>query len=89
MPGRVNNKTLPLCTHPMTQVLITFTSMFIDQAVIKTQPKVFESFIDALLDTVSKVNSGPDRLLRATVLLPQNWQREANLLIGLPVLARI
>lgn len=41
--------------------------MFIDQMVIKTQPKVFESFVEALLDMISKVNSGPDRLLRATV----------------------
>lgn len=43
--------------------------MFIDQTVIKSQPKVFESFVDALLDMVSKVNSGPDRLLRATVCI--------------------
>lgn len=49
------------------KVLITLTSLLIDLDIIKTQVRVFESFVDVLFDTISKVNSGPDRILRETV----------------------
>lgn len=49
------------------QVLVTLTSILVELDIIKTQVRVFESFVEVLFDTISKVNSGPDRILRETV----------------------
>eukprot|EP01112_Ceratiomyxa_fruticulosa_P007584 TRINITY_DN1972_c0_g1_i1.p1 TRINITY_DN1972_c0_g1~~TRINITY_DN1972_c0_g1_i1.p1 ORF type:complete len:1085 (-),score=211.49 TRINITY_DN1972_c0_g1_i1:53-3307(-) len=47
------------------QILITLTTIFIEQSIIKTQPRVFQSFLELLLDTMAKVNSVADRALRS------------------------
>ncbi len=49
------------------QVLMTITSILIELSVIRTQPRVFESFVEVCFDIVAKYNEGPDRMLRETV----------------------
>ncbi|KAF2068946.1 hypothetical protein CYY_009733 [Polysphondylium violaceum] len=51
------------------QVLSTMASILICESIIKTNPKLVESFIDLLLDIISKVNNSPDRLLRGSACL--------------------
>lgn len=48
------------------QVVVTLTIIIIELNVIRTKPRVFESFIEILFDIISKINGGPDRMLRDT-----------------------
>jgi len=66
------------------QALVTLTTILLEFEVIRTQPRVFESFVgtdqgtvataynvllEVLFDLISKVNSSADRVLRGMVSL--------------------
>lgn len=51
------------------QILVVLTTIIVEQSIIKSQPKLFESFVETLCDTISKINSGPDRVIRSIVSL--------------------
>ncbi|EFA83460.1 hypothetical protein PPL_03608 [Heterostelium album PN500] len=48
------------------QVLSTMTTILICESIIKTHPRLVETFIDLLLDIVNKINNSSDRLLRGS-----------------------
>ncbi|EGG21277.1 hypothetical protein DFA_01157 [Cavenderia fasciculata] len=52
-----------------TQVLTTMTTILICESIIKTHPRLVETFTDLLLDIVSKTNNSSDRLLRGSACL--------------------
>eukprot|EP01133_Synstelium_polycarpum_P007713 gene7713-9034_t len=51
------------------QVLSTMTTILVCESIIKTHPRLVETFIDLLLDIINKVNNSPDRLLRGAACL--------------------
>lgn len=53
--------------HLQSQVMITLTTILIELSVIRSQPRVFESFVEVCFDIISKTNTGNDRMLRETV----------------------
>lgn len=46
-------------------VLATLTTILLELELIRTQPRVFESFVEVLFDIISHINSPADRVLRA------------------------
>ncbi|GAM21030.1 hypothetical protein SAMD00019534_042050 [Acytostelium subglobosum LB1] len=51
------------------QVLSTMTTILICESIIKTHPRLVESFVDLLFDIINKINNSPDRLLRGSACL--------------------
>jgi hypothetical protein len=71
--------------HFKGQILITLTTIFIELSVIRSQPQKFEVFVELLLDTISRVNVGPDRMLRETVIVHSHF---FLIFLGLSMFAR-
>ena len=57
-----NNPEIGLSYHLQSQILVTLTTILIELSVIRSQPRVFESFVEVCFDIISKLNSGPDRI---------------------------
>jgi F0F1-type ATP synthase membrane subunit a len=61
------NIPLSLSATLKSATITTLTTILIEQDVIHTQPRAFESFVEVLFDIVTKLNDLVHRTLRQTV----------------------